>query len=125
MDYRKLYKSYYKIEFGSEFEIHHIDGNHSNNEIRNLLLLPQKLHDQLHWINNIFFDYFGKSYNFLRVMSNAHQCYYLSSAVDIWANLCKELPAWIRRKEYEGYRKDGFSGWDAGFNYDMFRRTGK
>ena len=48
MDYRRYYKEYYSIDFGSEYSIHHIDQNRENNDIRNLILLPRKLHSRFH-----------------------------------------------------------------------------
>ena len=58
MDYRKRYKEHYKIDFDSRFDIHHLDGNHYNNKIENLLLLPADLHKKYHYglydIGNIF-----------------------------------------------------------------------
>lgn len=49
-NYRKLYKEYYKIDFGNDYEVHHIDLNHNNNDIRNLILLPKTLHRKYHKI---------------------------------------------------------------------------
>ena len=43
-DYRLKYKRYYNIDYDSSFDIHHIDINHENNDIKNLLLLPRSLH---------------------------------------------------------------------------------
>lgn len=48
-DYRKYYKEYYGIEFGSEYDVHHIDFNRGNNDISNLILLPKKLHRKYHF----------------------------------------------------------------------------
>lgn len=47
-DYRQYYKDYYNIDFGSEYEVHHIDFDRSNNDINNLLLLPKPLHAKYH-----------------------------------------------------------------------------
>ena len=48
-DYKKLYSEYFGITwYTSKYQIHHIDGDHSNNEISNLILLPVKLHQDLH-----------------------------------------------------------------------------
>lgn len=47
-NYRKYYKDYYSIEFGREFDIHHIDRNRENNDISNLILLPKTLHQKYH-----------------------------------------------------------------------------
>lgn len=125
MNYRKFYKDYYGIDFGPEYDIHHIDQNRNNNDIKNLLLLPKRLHSQLHWVNNTLFAYFNNSKNFLQIMNNAHHCNYLSSTVEMWRVLCEEMPKWIRRKESEDSCKEGFRGWDEGFNYDMFRKKTK
>lgn len=125
MNYRKFYKDYYGIDFGPEYDIHHIDQNRNNNDIKNLLLLPKRLHSQLHWVNNTLFAYFNNSKNFLQIMNNAHHCNYLSSTVEMWRVLCEEMPKWIRRKESEDSCKEGFRGWDGGFNYDMFRKKTK
>ena len=51
-DYIKLYKCYYGIEFGDEYEVHHLDGDRSNNNIYNLLLLPAPLHSRYHLLKN-------------------------------------------------------------------------
>ena len=51
-NYREKYKRYYGIEFGREYEIHHIDLNHNNNDIDNLVLLPKELHHKYHFYLN-------------------------------------------------------------------------
>lgn len=48
-DYRRLYKKYYGINIGPNMTIHHIDGNHDNNDISNLLMLPRELHAAYHY----------------------------------------------------------------------------
>ena len=48
MDYRKLYENYYNVKLSSSWDIHHIDFNHSNNDICNLVALPKELHHKLH-----------------------------------------------------------------------------
>lgn len=47
-NYRTKYKRYYGIDFDSSYDVHHIDGNHENNNINNLLLLPKDLHQKYH-----------------------------------------------------------------------------
>lgn len=49
-NYRKMFKKYYGIEFDDKYEIHHIDLNHENNDISNLMILPKKLHHQYHFL---------------------------------------------------------------------------
>lgn len=48
-DYISYYAQHFGIDWNREqFQIHHIDGNHDNNEIDNLILLPRELHEELH-----------------------------------------------------------------------------
>ena len=49
-NYRKYYKDYYGIDFDSNYVIHHIDFDRSNNDINNLILLPSKLHSRYHFL---------------------------------------------------------------------------
>ena len=56
-DYLSKYKAYYGIEFDSSFVIHHIDFDHSNNDIDNLILLPRKLHSHYHAIVSALQDF--------------------------------------------------------------------
>lgn len=51
--YEKIYKNATHIDYwSSEYEIHHKDLNHSNNDITNLLLIPKKLHRRFHNLYN-------------------------------------------------------------------------
>lgn len=51
--YRKIYEHHYgpigKDEYGRPLEIHHIDGNHSNNDIINLKLVTVEEHYDIHY----------------------------------------------------------------------------
>ena len=48
MQYRKYFKKYYGIDFSKDYDIHHIDLNHYNNDINNLMLIPKELHQRYH-----------------------------------------------------------------------------
>ena len=48
MDYRKIYAERYRIVIPEGYDIHHVDLNHDNNDIANLLLMPHDLHMRLH-----------------------------------------------------------------------------
>lgn len=54
MNYRKKFKEYYNIELSSEYDIHHINLNHNDDDISNLMILPKKLHQEYH---NALADY--------------------------------------------------------------------
>lgn len=48
-NYRKFYAEYYGIKWDpKKFQVHHIDGDRSNNSIENLVLLPTELHQLFH-----------------------------------------------------------------------------
>lgn len=55
MGYRKQCIEHYKYIYSKlfdldveDFEVHHIDNNHDNNKIENLLLIPSELHSLYH-----------------------------------------------------------------------------
>lgn len=46
--YRKLYEAHYNIRLLPGIEIHHIDGNHFNNDISNLIAVTPEEHFNIH-----------------------------------------------------------------------------
>lgn len=48
MDYRKFYEQQTKRKVPSDFDVHHIDLNHENNDINNLVAIPKELHIEFH-----------------------------------------------------------------------------
>jgi hypothetical protein len=52
-NYRKIYKEYYgsipKDELGKSYDIHHIDGNHNNNDPSNLKAVTIQEHYNIHY----------------------------------------------------------------------------
>lgn len=72
-NYRKYFKDYYGINFSEDYDIHHIDLNHDNNDINNLMLLPKVLHSKYHMLLNLTMsvcDTFTKTFN-SKIHSNA------------------------------------------------------
>ena len=57
--YRRLYEQAYgpipKDSKGRSYDIHHLDGNHSNNELSNLVALSVVDHFWEHWINGDYY----------------------------------------------------------------------
>jgi hypothetical protein len=46
--HRRIYEDYYNVRLSSLTEIHHIDGNHSNNDISNLKPVSIEEHYEIH-----------------------------------------------------------------------------
>lgn len=57
MGYREDYEKQYKVVLNNDWDIHHIDYDHSNNDMDNLVALPRYLHEKLHKAYNRFTMY--------------------------------------------------------------------
>jgi len=53
MGYKKIYEEYIGQTVPLDFHVHHMDGNHENNDINNLIAIPKELHEFLHSIRYI------------------------------------------------------------------------
>lgn len=47
--HRKIYEEFYGVKIPKYMEIHHIDGNHNNNDINNLKLVTWQEHYDIHY----------------------------------------------------------------------------
>ena len=96
-DYRSMYKKYFNIDFGKDFEVHHIDFNRANNDINNLVLLPKKLHKRCHF-------YYGRIYNrtfdfsITTTLNRGND--YLYHEIDEFLNILYECNQWYDYKRY-------------------------
>lgn len=114
MGYRKLYEKEFNITIPSDYDIHHIDFDHSNNKISNLLLIPHALHIALHE--------FVKQYG--EMVNNDNGQFQIDTQVGAnmatrmfaqYAVLWEKLEYWIASKEHEMQRVK------TPFNYNKFR----
>lgn len=100
MDYRKLYKSHFNIEFDDKMEVHHIDGDRSNNNIDNLLLLPESTHSKFHFSlnalggRNLINNYLDPC---LKTQLSSHSV----AMIQVYAESLSEIYNWIMFKEHE------------------------
>lgn len=47
-NYRKKYELYHNVKLTPDIDIHHIDWNHNNNDIENLIAVPKLVHTIIH-----------------------------------------------------------------------------
>lgn len=103
-DYRKFYKDYYGIEFdGRKFEVHHIDLDRENNDIKNLILLPKNLHKKYHdllpYVQSLVDD---KSVKTIIDMNNGQTLYY--DEMKEFCELMIEINSWKCKKAMNDLR---------------------
>ena len=105
-DYRTKYKKYYGINFNSKkYVIHHMDLNHDNNDIENLLLLPRELHAKYHSTLLKFrgFNRINGHKDLLvidvRLTTNLAICFE-SSLIDELYEVMNECSLWIDYRSY-------------------------
>lgn len=60
--------NFWKRKKKLNLQAHHIDGDHFNNDYRNLILLPKKLHDEIHKIKKIVLFKDGQIIPYLNVL---------------------------------------------------------
>lgn len=97
-NYRRKYKRYYGIDFSSEYDIHHIDFDRTNNDISNLLLLPKELHARYHRLIN---DLGGKDKNGFIKINILINLLVSNYALPIMEQLCatiQEVEEWVSFK---------------------------
>lgn len=99
VDYRKLYKEHYNIEFGPDMVVHHIDFDRTNNSINNLLLLPSRLHAKYHLVLSMLvgIDHKDSLGEELQLNSPNVSTYY-SQWLRNMADTLEEIAPWIRMK---------------------------
>lgn len=99
--YRNYFKSYYNLNFSKDYEVHHIDLNHNNNDITNLMLLPKKLHNKYHFLlNAVQGNQFEKVFN-AKITGNAinSELYNLGMAEQL-IEVLNECNKWYDYKMY-------------------------
>lgn len=47
-EHRTIYEKYYSRKIGKSEEVHHIDLNHENNDVHNMVVLPREVHQEYH-----------------------------------------------------------------------------
>lgn len=115
---REIYADYFKIQVKEGYHIHHIDFNPENNDIENLLLLPDDLHRRLHKVKNEYSALIEGQTNLFSDIKGEISCGIMSLATHEIARIYDEIVIWVQIKKFEQ------AGIHLGgpFNYNKFRR---
>lgn len=91
MNYRKFYQNAIGQKIPKGFDVHHIDGNRENNDIKNLVAIPKKVHNGFHYYSKFLDMQF--SADFKRGHMHNH---FLLENVTIAVNYHTEICKWIQ-----------------------------
>jgi hypothetical protein len=95
MHYRKIYSILTGLEVPKDFEIHHIDFDRKNNDIKNLVALPKKLHRQYHFHLNII-----KPYRFPHELSDDQITNMVYESTVTFIKVHRECMHWITYRDF-------------------------
>ena len=104
-NYRLKFKAHYGFAVPNGFVIHHIDLDHYNNDICNLLLLPSELHHKYHYYLNATMpanaeDKFKRVIN-CKVYGNALNVdSYNNSMIKGLVETLEDIAMWVDYKKY-------------------------
>lgn len=103
-NYRKNYERWFGIKIPKGFEIHHIDFDHYNNDISNLIMLPRELHQEYHkaiyeinGLNNDKATIYGKI--------NINGGSFLTNEMINFCKILQEIDKWVSYREYLSYKR--------------------
>lgn len=99
-NYKTYFEKYYNIKISKNYEIHHIDLNHNNNDINNLMLLPKKLHQEYHRLLNEYSRYKTREIKFLISGNMVGIESYFINLLNELTDIIKECNKWYDYKKY-------------------------
>lgn len=99
-NYKTYFEKYYNIKIPKNYEIHHIDLNHNNNDINNLMVLPKELHQEYHRLLNEYSRYGTKKIEFLISGNMVGTESYFINLLNELTDIIKECNKWYDYKKY-------------------------
>lgn len=93
--YRQYYKDYYRLEFDSRFDIHHIDRDKTHNDISNLILLPKSVHLSYHYYLSACDNISLESFMFYKLDAEKDL-----TAIYEFLDIYKKIKQWVDFKQY-------------------------
>ena len=120
INYRKLYAERYSITIPEGYDVHHIDLNHENNEIGNLLLLPHDLHMKLHKCIQSGIRAIASEALSFRFVNMPTHCPLTAEILSEYTEVYTQVFYWSAAKDFEELKVTGHNGWMP-YNYSQFR----
>jgi hypothetical protein len=103
MNYRKFYQEQIGKKYdSSEFDIHHINGNHDDNDLLNLVALPKRLHRQYHYYKNIRNEYVNDFDFIMNAEDMLYAEYFLEKTIynhTKFLEILKEASKWVEERD--------------------------
>lgn len=113
--------NFWKSQKKHNLQAHHIDGDHFNNDYRNLILLPRNLHEELHKIKKIVLFKDGQIITYMNVLDLV-----LESGLTLEDII---LARYDRRRKKQkatgGYTVYNVKGWLIGYKFRPQRKKRK
>lgn len=98
MNYLDTYKQQTGFDIPKGFEVHHIDLNHENNDVKNLVAIPKWLHQKYHGVLPSVQSRFEKG---LLLPKNDFQIggAFIYDVFENWIELTREINKYIRLRD--------------------------
>ena len=107
--YRIIYEETYGVKLPKDFDVHHIDGNRSNNDPDNLIAIPRKLHQELHVAkNNYDLNIQGFSSESLKLRTNEMSSQiFLETAIKSYIAIIEKCAPYMTNRYFSVLNKRG------------------
>lgn len=98
-NYRSIYEKCLRCKIPDGFVIHHIDFNRENNEISNLIAIPEQLHKDYHKIITQIREQFGIDDNHIKFTTKINDVtMYEAQMLYEYCNIIFEIQKWRSEK---------------------------
>lgn len=95
MDYRELYQEATGRRLKPTAHVHHLDGNHENNKLSNLLAMPSTLHGRFHYLRSQLTDALKNYLDMMNYLDGRNPGGYdYSSMMAEYENVREEMHFW-------------------------------
>lgn len=97
-NYKKIYEKHYNIKIPKGYDIHHINLDHNDNSVENLVMLPRKLHQMYHKLFNMIPDTITPNKHISIFGRNANK--FICNTISEFDVILEECNKWLDYREY-------------------------